>query len=1190
MFCKLDGSAGASYNSYDPETGYVSYDDVKANNSFGLVEEVKFDELWHDECTTVLNMIDWSQMLNLKKLVVNNCNFVDFTFPSQARFNNLTEITITDSIIDVQTTKSLLSNAPRAVKFTKDENTLFTKSKDAAESLNQQQINARNISYHSSLGRAAEKYGISLQEMKDRDDETTGETEINEEDDFFEGSDFGGSEQSEDATYYSDSEASKSSSSSAMRGRVVHSPNEALSRHVEVGRRSQKRRDQLSETSSDASIGITKKYSEPTNRYSLDEEYQDSEADERQSQSTLSDVPRFEDLDRRTGLARVNPWEDEEDDIVETKVLCRLPNDSGEYLYASLDENQRQQISSMIIVGLGSETNVFDLPEIIWHNLTNLKSLSIERASIQESRLITMVGTPNPNAPPNLETLQIKEGCDINYAGIAYFVSNPKLTTLEINEEVREASRDATEIKNLFYIVSGRELLQEEDDEDLYSIDSLENPSNHRGPALFTEGFLRKNEPQCFLWGPDTSRSFPYSFLKEHNKLSNIRTMTYEGTGHDDNLMEADVDWNELRNLETLTVKNASVVGDAALNDTELTGLTSIQLEGCMIDLAAISSFERSASTLQRFTASGCTAESGEITQIDTILSKMNSRATIPASRAPSRGGEMSPNPSRLSGGSSDLSSQMGTEIPSPRGGANRRFSQPASQSAANLHGGQRRQRSSTHEFENDSGDESDASARSNFGEEDLDREDDISSKATTPRRNRLDTFRMGTGSMESSSRHRPESPRNSSQRWSGLQFGELEDDSDVDSRASASLRSTQSIASQNSRTSATSAFGSAGQMGRGASRGSVSGMSYQHTSESAAKSGQQEPVSIRCQTQRGWAHYKDISDKSTITEMWISAIAPDVAVMDTVDWRNLPNLQYLEIKNAMVESNKLAPLWEADNPILFPKLARIDLVDCRLNAGAVKEFHLSGSDSTLREIHLSRPRNFSGDGLDRNEMEKIDGILMELRRNDPSTQPYQSSRQQPHNQSSSSLFRRESRRDDTQFPTSQRRSETGAGVTHHYKHSVSQPELTLRNDSTPSRTYDALVADIQGTQVLLNNGNNLRDGSYEVYTDFENQELSIKYKKGRDLPIPILDATADSVKVHRGWRRVDNQTPLEVKAAIVLTSLGIPPCPPDIDIQAKKGSPLAAAIDRVFREMQSDPALNPFHEDHPDITVTKRH
>lgn len=1031
MFCKLDGSAGASYNSYDPETGYVSYDDVKANNSFGLVEEVKFDELWHDECTTVLNMIDWSQMLNLKKLVVNNCNFVNFTFPSQARFKNLTEITITDSMIDVQTTKSLLSNAPRAVKFTKDENTLFTKSKDAAESLNQQQINARNISYHSSLGRAAEKYGISLQEMKDRDDGTTGETEINEEDDLFEESDFGGSEQSEDATYYSDSEASKSSSSSAMRGRVVHSPNEALSRHVEVGRRSQKRRDQLSETSSDASIGITKKYSEPTNRYSLDEEYQDSEADERQSQSTLSDVPRFEDLDRRTGLARVNPWEDEEDDIVETKVLCRLPNDSGEYLYASLDENQRQQISSMRIVGLGSETNVFDLPEIIWHNLTNLKSLSIERASIQESRLITMVGTPNPNAPPNLETLQIKEGCDINYAGIAYFVSNPKLTTLEINEEVREASRDDTEIKNLFYIVSGRELLQEEeDDEDLYSIDSLENPSNHRGPALFTEVFLRKNEPQCFLWGPDTSRSFPYSFLKEHNKLSNIRTMTYEGTGHDDNLMEADVDWNELRNLETLTVKNASVVGDAALNDTELAGLTSIQLEGCMIDLAAIRSFESSASTLQRFTTLGCTA-SGEIAQINDILRKMNSPATIPASRAPSRRGEMSPNSSPLSSGSRDLSSQMG--------------------------------------------------------------------------------------------------------------------------------------------------------------QGALRGMSYQHTSESAAKSGQQEPVDIWCQTQRGWANYEDIPDKSTITTMLISAASSDVAVMDTVDWRNLPNLQYLEIKNAMVESNKLAPLWEADNPILFPKLERIDLVDCRLNAGAVEEFHLSGSDSTLREIHLSRPRDFSGDGLDRNEMKKIDEILMELKRNDPSTQPYQSSRQQPHNQSSSSLFRRESRRDATQFPTSQIRSETGAGITHHYKHSVSQPELTLRNDSTPSRTYDDLVADIQDTQVLLNNGNNLRDGSYEVYVGFENQELSIKYENGRDFPIPILDATADSVKVHRGWRRVDNQTPLEVKAVIVLTSLGIPPCPPDIDIQARKGSPLAAAIDKVFREMQSDPELNPFHEDNPEITVRKR-
>lgn len=419
----------------------------------------------------------------------------------------------------------------------------------------------------------------------------------------------------------------------------------------------------------------------------------------------------------------------------------------------------------------------------------------------------------------------------------------------------------------------------------------------------------RRNEPQCILRGDDGA-SFAYSSVKQSNLLESIRTMTYEGTGHDDNLMDQDVDWRNLKGLESLTVKNASVVGNPGLEDIELKTLTSIELEGCVIDLAAIQGFNRSASTLEWITGRDCIAAGEEVSQINAIMSEVNSRAT-----------------------------------------------KPASQSAANLQGGQRMQRSNTNNFET-------------YNED----EDGFSEDSLNLSRNR-----------SNSSVHK------------------------------------QSRTHQNNQTSATSAINSAGQMGT--------------------------------------------------------------------------------------------------DPLL----------SMSLRSGA-------------RSI------------------------------------PHQFSRQQSLNQSSDSLF-----------STSHIGREKSVDMTRRYKDRVTQPqpEFTVRNDSTPSRNFDKLVADISETVDLLNNKHG--HGNYAAYVAATNQELSIRYEEGCNPSIPILDADADSVKVHRGWRRVDDQTPLEVKAEIVLKSLGIPPCPPDIDIKAKKGSRLAAEIDRVFREMQSDPELNRFHAEHSEIIVTKK-
>lgn len=154
---------------------------------------------------------------------------------------------------------------------------------------------------------------------------------------------------------------------------------------------------------------------------------------------------------------------------------------------------------------------------------------------------------------------------------------------------------------------------------------------------------------------------------------------------------------------------------------------------------------------------------------------------------------------------------------------------------------------------------------------------------------------------------------------------------------------------------------------------------------------------------------------------------------------------------------------------------------------------------------------------------------------------------------------------------------ERGARITHHYKGSLF-PEATVQSEH--SREWINVVEDVvEAHKLIQTHCPNAK--SYQLSREVENGFVSITYQERRST-IPILDADKDTVKVHKGWGKVDTKTPLQVKATIILKSLGIPPCPPDIDITAKEGSRLGSAIREEFTRLQE------IDNDEEDIVVHK--
>ncbi|MBP6919125.1 MAG: hypothetical protein KBB94_09430 [Legionellaceae bacterium] len=155
----------------------------------------------------------------------------------------------------------------------------------------------------------------------------------------------------------------------------------------------------------------------------------------------------------------------------------------------------------------------------------------------------------------------------------------------------------------------------------------------------------------------------------------------------------------------------------------------------------------------------------------------------------------------------------------------------------------------------------------------------------------------------------------------------------------------------------------------------------------------------------------------------------------------------------------------------------------------------------------------------------------------------------------------------------------TAGSVQNRYKSFSREPELVVDNESENSRNYKKLVDDTAAALGLIKQETSFDGNNYRFSTNEDEQTTSITYQQRDRMVTPILDAGIDTVKVHRGWGQVDRTISHETRAQIVLASLGIPPCPPDIAISNER-SGLGRAIRAEFNKLKLRP-------DEPEITVT---
>jgi hypothetical protein len=146
------------------------------------------------------------------------------------------------------------------------------------------------------------------------------------------------------------------------------------------------------------------------------------------------------------------------------------------------------------------------------------------------------------------------------------------------------------------------------------------------------------------------------------------------------------------------------------------------------------------------------------------------------------------------------------------------------------------------------------------------------------------------------------------------------------------------------------------------------------------------------------------------------------------------------------------------------------------------------------------------------------------------------------------------------------------------FKTRMYRPEIVVENGAAV-RDYQKLVEDATDALNIIQQVNPDVKDNYLLFELAANETINIAYR-GEDHKITsILDASIDTVRVHRGWRQVDRTISHETRAQIVLASLGIPPCPPDIAISNER-SGLGQAIRAEFDKLK-------LRSDETDITVT---
>ncbi len=173
------------------------------------------------------------------------------------------------------------------------------------------------------------------------------------------------------------------------------------------------------------------------------------------------------------------------------------------------------------------------------------------------------------------------------------------------------------------------------------------------------------------------------------------------------------------------------------------------------------------------------------------------------------------------------------------------------------------------------------------------------------------------------------------------------------------------------------------------------------------------------------------------------------------------------------------------------------------------------------------------------------------------------------HVSSQASLYGAKSRhqsRNQSGFPES-----TGPARFDPVRQYKNRPVMVVGNEAA-IRNYEKLCEDTDAALDMIKEEATVGNENYS-FVKAGDKATRIVYKDRGNI-IPILDASIDTVRVHRRWREVDKDISDEARAKIIIASLGIPPCPPDIDI-SNENSRLGKAIREQFNQLKlADPAI----------------
>lgn len=340
-----------------------------------------------------------------------------------------------------------------------------------------------------------------------------------------------------------------------------------------------------------------------------------------------------------------------------------------------------------------------------------------------------------------------------------------------------------------------------------------------------------------------------------------------------------------------------------------------------------------------------------------------------------------------------------------------------------------------------------------------------------------------------------------------------------------------------------------------------------------------------------------------------------DLLADKSIQWNQLPNLKILKISNATVQRE----IDEDEDEDLFPALEILKLEDCKVKMETVRE--LVGESAKLKKIETKGILEKNGSALNSLEINQLNKIAQsinnrkklkqsfafnKLKKNMLSAKEKRVERFQNFRKlnkenrisennnnfglstiipSSSSIFAKKS----SVFFTP--RSNSAVSQTTHNKAQKYKETMEARNtgyhkrseiDSEyslpPAEPIEITLADIKNRldEKLVKLHKDRRINEYMTKIDTHEHVLHLNYwNDPKKKPITVLDASLEKVTVYKSWciqvDPMDKNISLKNKALLVLDSLGIPPCPDDIDI-SKTNSRLAKQVRIEFDLLYSDP------------------